>query len=740
MVDAKMNRSAAERDDDEIDLGALLRILFGRKLLISTITLLGVCAGAVLTLSQPNRYAADALVQLEEKASGIPGLEALSGFSETPRTAAEVEILRSRLVIGDVVDALDLTLHSEPVALPILRRLPLVLPSVLVGTIEGAIPFAQRFNWGDAAITVEQFDATQSVLEDGVSILKTSQTSYTATLPGGRTLDGVVGEVLRDDIAKLRLLVVQLDGRIGRTFEVYRSSRIAAITEVKSRLSVSELGRGTSILSITYQDTSPYRAQRILQGVTRSYLKQNIARNSADIEQSLAFVEQQLPQARARADKAQNKLNEYLRSQNAVDLERESESLLDRLTQLEAELSKLVLEEERVSRRYMPNHPVYEDLLLRKSQIEQQIASFKLDTESLPETQKEVFNLRQSVEINQEIYRQFLNRSQELGVARASSIGNVRVVDQAVAKRNPVAPRTSRALLLGWLIGLLFGVGYALMLFFFRKTVDTLADLEPLGLSLYGVINQIPGLPSQRPKRGEVLKRLSETEGNDAPKEAFKSIRTSLHFGLADKLPKALAITSSQPGDGKSFVSYNIAEAIGASGQKTILIDTDMRRGYLHRTFGISQKKPGLSEYLAGDVELTDASYEVADNLILIPRGQVPPNPSELLMSSRFKDLVKTLDDTYDVCVYDTAPVLAVTDPLIVFRHVSIRLALVRHGKTELGAISAVKNICDKEDLPLDGLIVNGFDAKRAQSYGYGNYEYGGYTGAYAYEADKNET
>ena len=726
-------------DDDEINLGALFGVLFGRKFLILALTTLGMFLSAFGTLSSRNIYSADALVQLEEKTSSIPGLEAMDVFAEAPRTAAEIEIITSRLVIGSVVDTLDLSLVAEPLAPPVLRRLPELLPPVLSRALEEVVPFSGGFNWGDAAISASRLEVPSEMLNEELFVRKLTPTNFEVSLPDGRTLEGTLGMILRDETSGLVLKVDQLSGRIGRMFVLKRLRRMDAINAVKNGLTVSERGRNTSILSIVYQDVSPERAQRILREVTSAYLGQNISRNSADIEQSLLFVEEQLPQAKVRADEAKEALNEYLRSQNAVDLERESEALLTRLTELEGELSQVLLEEERVSRRYLPDHPIYQDLLLNQGQLEQQIAELEEGIEALPETQKQVFNLRQSVEISQEIYRQFLNRSQELGVAKASSIGNVRVVDEAVASSIPVAPRTSRVLALGTLLGFMIGCASALALFFFRKTFDTLSDLEPLGLSLYGVIGQISGLPTQRPKRGDAITRLSQTDGNEAPKEAFKSIRTSLHFSLADKSPKALALTSAQPGDGKSFVSHNIAEAVGASGQRTVLIDTDMRRGYLHRTFGVSHTLPGLSEYLAGDIELEQAFQHVGENLVLIPRGKVPPNPSELLMSHRFAELVKLLDELFDVSVYDTPPFLAVTDPLIVFRHVPIRLALARHGKTELGAIGAVKSICDKEDLPLDGLIVNGFDAKRAK--GYGGYGYGGYgyTGAYSYGSNKDE-
>ncbi|MEY5099330.1 MAG: hypothetical protein RJA36_2049, partial [Pseudomonadota bacterium] len=686
---------ALQDEGDELNLGALLSILLGRKVLIALALLAGLLLSYIYALSLPRIYSADALIQLEEKTAGLPGLDDLTFLSEEPKTAAEIEILLSRMVLSEVVDTLDLTLQSEPTPLPLVRRLYEVVPDAAASVIQSAIPLLRQYNWGDAVIEVGRYTIAEEGGGNLLIIRKLSDQTYDVKLPDGRLVEGTVGQALNDREAGIELLITRLEGPAGRSFRIWRSSRIAAVQSIQGRLSVAERGRGTAILTVSLRAESPQKAQATLNAVTEAFLRQNVSRTSAEVEQSLTFVEEQLPLAKQRADAAQAALNEYMKDQDAVNLEQESSRLLDRITELEAELSVIGFDEERLSRRYLRDHPLYQELLLKKNQVVRELDDMRTKAEQLPEAQKEVFDLRQTVEITQEIYRQFLNRSQELGIARASTVGNVRIIDTAIASGLPVEPRTRRIVALGGIAGIAVGVALALLWFYFRRTIDTLSDLERIGLPLYGVVGQIPGLPTSRLKRGERLTRLIMTEGNDEAKEAFRSIRTSLHFGLFDKSPKAIAITSSAPGEGKSFISYNIAEVLAVSGLKTCLVDTDMRRGYLHRVFDLPEGQSGLSEYLAGDVE-ADGVISVIEgsNLAVIAAGRIPPNPSELLMSARFPQLVQLLDSYFDVVIFDTAPVLAVTDPMIVFRSVSMRLGVVRHGKTELGALGALKDIC----------------------------------------------
>lgn len=736
-------------EEDEINLGAMLSILLGRKGLIAASLVAGLVLAVIYVLSQPRVYSADALIQLEEKSAGLPGLEGLNFMSEEPKTAAEIEILLSRMVLSEVVDDLDLTLRAEPVAIPVVRRIYEVIPDAAASAIQASLPFLRQYNWGDARIELDRFHFQQLDPDSFVTVTKRSDTAYTALLPDGRSLQGAVGQAITDQASGLEMRVSRLDGSAGRSFQVWRSSTIDTVKSVQSRLTVSERGRGTAILAVSLRAESAELAQATLNAVTEAFLRQNVSRTSAEIAQSLTFVDEQLPLARVRADDAQAALNEYMKVQDAVNLEQESSRLLERVTELEAELSVIGFDEERLSRRYLRDHPLYQDLLLKKNQVLRELEEMRAKAEQLPEAQKEIFNLRQTVEISQEIYRQFLNKSQELSIARASTVGNVRIIDTAIAGDLPIEPRAVRILALGGIAGLIVGVSLALLMFYLRRTIDTLADLEKIGLPLYGVVGNIAGLPTGRLKRGERLTRLMVTDGNDLAKEAFRSIRTSLHFGLFDKSPKAIAITSSAPGDGKSFISYNIAEVLALSGLKTCLVDTDMRRGYLHRVFELSEGQLGLSDYLAGDVDVDRVISSVeGSNLAVIAAGRIPPNPSELLMSARFTQLVQLLDNYFDVVIFDTAPVLAVTDPMIVFRSVSMRLGVVRHGKTEVGALAALREICIRERAPLDGIIMNGFDEKHARTYGYG-YDYSsgygyqstkGYAGAYSYAAEEIDT
>jgi tyrosine-protein kinase Etk/Wzc len=254
-----------------------------------------------------------------------------------------------------------------------------------------------------------------------------------------------------------------------------------------------------------------------------------------------------------------------------------------------------------------------------------------------------------------------------------------------------------------------------------------------MGLPLFATINYSATADTSGRRRGKP-DIIAISDPTDLSVEAFRSMRTSLHFGMLDAKNKALSITSSHPGAGKSYSSVNFAVIAAQSGQRVCLIDADMRRGYLRRYFGVGPSK-GLADILAGDASLEDCLYQgPIPDLMFIPTGKYPPNPSELLMRAEFGELIKTLDEHFDLIVLDCPPILAVTDPVIIAREVGTTILIARHDLTAPGEIEASIKSFEAAGQKLAGAILNGFDPKKAKAgYGYG-YSYG-----YRYSYEKRD-
>jgi len=420
---------------------------------------------------------------------------------------------------------------------------------------------------------------------------------------------------------------------------------------------------------------------------------------------------------------AQERLNAYRQRRLSVDLAFETEALLTRATEIEAQLNRLELEEEDIRTRYTPNHRVYRTLLANRAQLEGQLAEVRAQTAGLPDTQKEIFNLTRDVEVAQEVYLQLRNRAQELRVIRASTIGNVRVIDRARAPGSPVAPNLPLVLMVGALAGLCLGLAVILLAGLLRRSVQDGAEIEAQGLPVFATVNRAGRSTGRRAGSGP-LPILASVAPEDLAIESLRSLRTALHFGMLDSDGRTLAITSPAPEAGKSFVAVNLAAVAAQSGLRVCLVDADLRRGYLRRYLALPRATPGLAEHLAGQSELDDVLHvDEASGLTLLPSGRYPPNPSELLMRRSFRSLLATLGERYDLVILDTPPALAVTDSQIVARHAAMTLAVIRHDRTLLRDLDALQSVFRGAGLRLQGAILNDIAPGRARA-GAGAYRY----------------
>lgn len=721
---------AEEPQDDEIDLGALLGTLWANKLWIGGSSFCAVVAAIGYLAITPPTYQADALLQIE---SGNSSMLALSSSmsqllgNEGSSTLAEMEILRSRQVLGRAVADLNLDWWAEPQRAPLighaLTRYDLPIPDTG--------PFVAWARKGDA-ISLSFLEVPPDWLGAKILVEKTGQDTFTLTLPDEATLDGKVGILLADPTRGFAIQIAQLEGRPGRLFNVAQMTELSAIGKLASGLTVSERGRQTGIIDIRLNGPDRTAAMAQLNAILRAYVAQNVSKSAAEAQKSLDFVESQLPIAEAAVKKADSDLNTYRSEHNSVDLEFETQSILTEVTTLEGRLRELSLKEEELKEKYRPNHPVYRQLLDERAALVARQTELQGGITTLPETQREIVNLTRSLEVAQSTYAALMARAQELRVMSASQIGSVRIIDDAATRGSPVAPNRNRVLGLGLIVGFLLGVGGVLVRNWSRRGIDSVAEIERLGLPVFATINLYRGKVKAAEGRQPVLAR---DDPDDIVVEAFRSLRTSLHFGMLDATSKSLVLTSGAPGAGKSFVSANLACVAAQAGQKVCLIDADMRRGTLRKNFGMPKGLPGLADYLAETAELSSIIRDSGmANLSLITTGELPPNPSELLMRDRLKELIATLDGQFDLLIFDVPPLLAVTDAAIVGRHAGSVIAVARHNITPLGELDAVKKTLQTTGVPLKGVIFNAFDPRQMKPGGHYGYGYGyGYTNRYAY-------
>lgn len=703
--------------DDEIDIIDLLARLWAGKLTIAASATIGAFVGLFMALNTPPTYRAEGLIQLEENASQLALPDAIADLQGgSPRAVTEIEIIKSGMVVGRAVSRLNLDWSAEPLLAPqvgyLLATRDLPLPEW-----DFLKPYARP---GDA-IRLDLLEVPPEWVGIGIALTSEGSGRFVLALPSGQEVHGEVGETLIDEDLGLSLRVGSLVASPGRVFTLQQIRGTDAVSRVRGGLSVSEQGWNSGILRITYTSGSPEAARRTLDAVAQAYLSQNAERSVAEAESGLAFVESQLPAARAAMQEAEAALNDFREAEQAIDLSAEGSALLTQIRALEAELVDLAALEEEVSERYTRNHPEYLRLLGNRERVIARLTSLREEVRTLPSAQREILNLTQDLELARDVYVQLRNRAQELQVLSASNIGNVRIIDTAGASPAPlIQPRKTRILVLAALLGLLLGTGVVLARSYLRKSVNGSEDLEAMGLAVFATLNRHPSAP-QSSKGRKRLPIVAVDTPQDLFVEGLRSLRTGLHFGMIDARTRSVLFTSPAPDVGKSFICANLAVVTAQMGSRVCLIDGDMRRGQQRKYFDIARTHPGLAQVLSGEVDANAALSETqVNNLWVLTSGPTPPNPSELLMNERLSRLITSLDADFDLIIVDAPPVLAVTDPVVLGRATGAVIAVTRFGQTQPGEVLAMKKALETAGVKLSGAILNDFDPKKARGrYGY---------------------
>ncbi|HCG9750535.1 TPA: polysaccharide biosynthesis tyrosine autokinase, partial [Vibrio parahaemolyticus] len=550
-------------------------------------------------------------------------------------------------------------------------------------------------------------------------------------------LEGRVGELLEKN--GYQFLATELVAQTGDSFTVSKISKLDAINKLQENLSISERGKQTGIISLSFSGEDRTKIQAILNDISQNYFLQNVQRNSAEAEQSLEFLKGHLPDIKTKLTASEDVLNRFRQENESIDLGLEAQSTLKVMVELEAQLNELTFKESEISQRFTQDHPAYKSLLDKRQTLLKEKERLNKQVQKLPKTQREVLRMTRDVEVNQQIYIQLLNKVQELNIIKAGTVGNVRILDSAQSFSKPIKPKKALIVVLATLLGGMAGVAFVLIRAAFHRGVETPDQIEQMGIPVYASVPKsiqqlefASKLKRNKSKGNNELVLLAEANPADLSIEALRSLRTSLHFAMMEAKNNVLMISGPAPSIGKTFVSTNFAAVAAKTGQKVLLIDADMRKGYLQQCFGLRWDN-GLSEYLSGKVAPSNIIKSTSiDNLNVVTRGQVPPNPSELLMHPRFKSFIDDMSAEYDLVIIDTPPVLAVTDPSIVGALAGTTLMVARFDQTTLKEIEVARGRFEQSGVEVKGVILNAVEKKASNSYGYG---YGYYNYAYKSES-----
>jgi len=729
--------------DDRINLADLLDHFLRYGWLIAIVFGVVLALGTVYAIVATPIYQADALIQVEDKKptmlSGVQEIADALGAASSP-VSGEIEILRSREVVMKALEETRGTLRVAPRYFPVFGEW-FARKATASDGVRKPILGLRAYAWGGEVLQVDEFDIPVSGINREFRLVA-SRTGFSILNEDGDLLaEGRPGVLVNFEVEgkAARIFVKELRANDGQQFTIVRVDPLLAYRDVLARLNVSETGKQSGIIRLRFQDSDVNYAQALVNAIAKAYLKQNVERRSAEADQSLKFLEEQLPEIRRTVERAENALTAYRTKSSTISIDKSADTLLNRAVEVEKQRLSLQLKRDQLRQQFRPEHPE-----LRA--IEEQLASAARETEKvnvqvnqLPSAQRDLLRLQRDAEVSSQIYLALLNNVQQLKVAKAGTVGNVRIIDFALKDPVPVAPKRLAIVLGSALLGLVLGSFITFVARILRPTIRDAAEIErATGLVVYATVPESARQEKLDSSKRDTKGRRAIVEGrsqllavlqpDDPAIESLRSLRTGLSFAILGASDKNIVITGATAGLGKSFISANLSVLLASTGKKVLLVETDMRRPQLGAYFGYGTV-PGLSDLLANKVRLEDVirSEEfIGGSVDILPAGHTPPNPGELLLRPNLKEIVLSLQDRYDHIVFDSAPVLPVGDTLAVARCASTTFLVVRAEQSTVGEVRDALKKLSAAGIDAKGLIFNGVKRRRV-GYGYAYKYYYGY-------------
>ncbi len=771
-------------DEDEIDLKEVFSTLNRYKYSIIVFAIVFTIGAKVFAYFKDNVYEASTTIELEQQGRGGAGddmmMLALSGGGANLDN--EQFILKSRFLSEKVLRGLDI--GTRYFTTKNLRTVELYRTS----------PFVVVTKEMDSALEGTKF--TMEILDNERFILSVKPVvgmkekalvafgliEVPADKPKAYSHEHTFGEEIVTEWFTLTINKVFDIENSHYAFSVIPNEKMSGF--IQNGIATSLVSKSGTILKVTFQDNVARRAQEIINTLSTRYLQQELEEKTQEADMTLKFIDAQIEEINKDVEKSQGKLEQF-RSNNTMTVDSTSQAMMtaqnmadyeSKLQALEIEanvlknvqeymntgkdlsgislgsaaytdpaLAQMIqkLQESIMARNsllveFTELHPdviklteainsikssikftLTNDVNIieqRKKTLRRYIRKYKRSLEALPENERKLANLTRNTLVNEKVYNFLLEKRAETAILRSSTVSKTRVLDTALLPDLPIKPKRLLIILVGMILGFIVGIALAFLRAFLDDTLKTAEDIDKItNIPLYGAV----------PQRKDKTTR-SQFE------EAMRVLRTNLQFVGGAKKSKVVALTSSISGEGKTTIAVALAKIISATGKKVIILDLDMRRSRMHEEFSITNKI-GVSSILSGH-NSTDEAIQVGveENLDVLTAGPKPPNPSELLVTSGFDDLIVTLSERYDYIILDTPPIGLVTDAMILLKMADVGLIVARANYSKKSFLKNIERFSSEHELHNLGFILNGIESSGKQGYGYGyGYGYGSGKGYY---------
>ena len=483
-----------------------------------------------------------------------------------------------------------------------------------------------------------------------------------------------------------------------------------------------EIIPGTQLVSVGYISRNPVQAAKFANALVNVYIQQDIKKRTEASRYATGWLEVQLSELRKKLEASEIALNEFMKNEEAFfmpNVEQRTHAGLEKLKEQKIAVENEIVE---LSKRYKSKHPTMISLQTRLQAVRD---SMDEETKKLLDMNTKMIEynvLKREVDSNKNLYDSFLKRTKETEVSKDLETTSVSIVDLADVPKSPFSPNRKRDISAGVTMGLLLGVVFAFILEYLDSTVKTAEDIE-----MYVKLPFLGYVPSARreAKTEQEIDLIAHKSPRSRITEAYRSVRTSIIFSSPEDKPlKTILITSTSPQEGKTTVSINLSIVFAHSNEKTLLIEGDLRKPRIARSFGI-ENTIGVSSYLTGNKELEEVIRSTfIPNLFIIPSGPKPPNPSELLISTKTSQFLEQLRKKFDRILIDSPPTFSVADSVILANKVDGVIDIIRSGFLNIDIILRGRQRLSEAKARILGVILNNVDVKREDSYYYYHYYY----------------
>ena len=762
---AQDNSFLFDKEEEKIDLRSIAyRYIRNWYLFVIFLLLAFVSAFFYLVYSRPV-YEVSSVVLIKDDKKGLGGndfLKDLEMMGGNKIVENEMEVFKSRSLMKKVVESLRLnviyTKKANPVDVDLYGKSPIWMQ---IEQMKKPV-YNQKF-----IVRLLNHAKFEILIEDKVA--------------GEYSFGQVVYQPL---LGKFRVFSNNTILKNNEDIDVQFANIDGIIQGNLGKLDVSLLNQKSTVIKLSYQETSPNRGKDILRKLHEAYILASLGDKNTEASNTLRFIDERLGLISSELTVVEKDVELYKSAAGFTDISSESNLFLEKvketdsklnevgiqvkvlegvekflntpgsnvssvtsmindpsLSLLISKLSELELQREKYARTVQVGNPLLETvntqvsntkaaireninnqkrgLIISRTNLAALNRSIEASIRSIPKKEREFVSIKRQQGIKESLYLLLLQKKEETAISYASTVSDSRLIDEAFVSASPIKPIPNTI----YLIAILIGLGVPILIInikvILNDKISSRAELEQK-------TNSIPILGEVGNKPKSITGPLLDTKSNNFIAEQFRILRTNLQYLIqGQKACKKILVTSSISGEGKSFISLNLAASLASAGQKVILINLDIRKPKLHEYLNLSNNK-GIVNYLIGQGKASDFVQLTSEpNLSFVASGPIPPNPAELLSSNKLQEFIKELENDYQYILIDCSPNGLVTDAQLAAPLVDATIFIVRHEYTPQRAMLPLSNLYDEKKFPSLTVIYNGVKGNASYGYGYGYGYYG---------------